>query len=75
MLCGEDVVEIGKTLESCTAELKPVEIPRDLIQQHLPSWGPPLPAKLIVVDTPGFDNSNTNEYEILQRIATWLAEL
>ena len=53
-------------MESCTTDITPVvvEIPNNPFFDG---------RRLIVVDTPGFDDTNGNDLEILRRIALWLA--
>ncbi|EDR05907.1 uncharacterized protein LACBIDRAFT_251637 [Laccaria bicolor S238N-H82] len=65
-LVGEDVVAVGQTMESCTIDITPVvvEIPNNPFFNG---------RRLIVVDTPGFDDTKGNDLEILRRIALWLA--
>ena len=63
---GKHAVVVGHDLKSCTAQLTPV------------FWPIPEPAhlqgkRLILVDTPGFDDTYTSDSEILRRIAMWLA--
>ena len=63
---GKDAVIVGHDLKSCTAQLTPV------------FWPIPEPAhlqgkRLVLVDTPGFDDTYTSDSEILRRIAIWLA--
>ncbi|PPQ72512.1 hypothetical protein CVT26_004027 [Gymnopilus dilepis] len=68
------VVRIGHDLESCTSELQPIPIPFDIATNALP--GVKLEGKdrrLVIVDTPGFDDTYENDSAILQRIAEWLA--
>ena len=65
-LVGEDVVAVGQTMESCTADITEVvvEIPNNPFFNG---------RRLIVVDTPGFDDTKGDDLEILRRIALWLA--
>ena len=65
-LVGEEVVAVGQTMESCTADITPVvvEIPNNPFFNG---------RRLIVVDTPGFDDTKGDDLEILRRIALWLA--
>ena len=63
---NKDAVTVGHDLNSCTAQLTPV------------FWPIPEPAhlqgkRLVLVDTPGFDDTYTSDSEILRRIAIWLA--
>ena len=63
---GSNIVTVGHDLESCTAQLTPV------------FWPIPEPAhlqgkRLVLVDTPGVDDTYTSELAILRGIAIWLA--
>ena len=65
-----DVVKVGKTMDSETKELKPIII--DVKERGLD--GPFLRGKrLILLDTPGFDDTDGHEAMILRLIAIWLA--
>ncbi|KAG6847834.1 hypothetical protein H0H93_005620 [Arthromyces matolae] len=56
-------MEVGRNPESCTKYLQHVVFPHP---------GDPT-RRIIVVDTPGFNDTYTSDYEILRRIAVWLA--
>ena len=62
-LAGEDVVVVGHSLNSCTTENKPVIIQHPTEENR----------RIILVDTPGFDDTYINDVEILKSIADWLA--
>ncbi|KDQ53006.1 hypothetical protein JAAARDRAFT_39718 [Jaapia argillacea MUCL 33604] len=61
LAAGNDHVEIGHKLESCTQAVQPIRLPR-------PSGG----GDIVLVDTPGFDDTLRSDTEILQAIADWL---
>ncbi|KAG6848901.1 hypothetical protein H0H93_012972 [Arthromyces matolae] len=62
LLFGEDVAPVGKGLQSHTQRVD---------AYHLPY--PKLPSKrVIVIDTPGFDQAKGDDWEISRRIKTWL---
>jgi len=63
---GKDVVIVGHDLKSRTAQLTPVISPITK-PAHLRG------KRLVLVDTPGFDDTYTSDSEILRRIAIWLA--
>ena len=63
-LAGEDVVAVGHSLNSCTTEIKPVIIQHPTEENR----------RIIIVDTPGFDDTYFDDVEILKRIADWLAQ-
>ncbi|KAG6917332.1 hypothetical protein DXG01_002903 [Tephrocybe rancida] len=63
-VAGKTVTTVGHSLTSETARLQPIVIPH-----------PSNPARrIIIVDTPGFDDTYVADSEILKRIATWLAK-
>jgi hypothetical protein len=62
----KDYVKVGYELTSCTANLtsvilEPRKPPKNL-NDH----------RVVVVDTPGFDDTDVGDAEILRRIAKWL---
>ncbi|KAF6744624.1 P-loop containing nucleoside triphosphate hydrolase protein [Ephemerocybe angulata] len=60
-------VKVGLELASCTAELRPITI------KGLTSGYSSLEERdVTIVDTPGFDDSVTSDFETIKRIATWL---
>ncbi|KAG6852771.1 hypothetical protein C0991_009211 [Blastosporella zonata] len=63
-VAGKTVAVVGHNLKSETSYLQPI------ILRH-----PTNPARrIILVDTPGFDDTYVADSEILRRIATWLAQ-
>ena len=60
---GEDVLAVGHDLQSSTSSIKHVIIP------HPTDGG----RRIILVDTPGFDDTYVGDAEILKHIALWLA--
>ncbi|KAG1862948.1 P-loop containing nucleoside triphosphate hydrolase protein [Suillus tomentosus] len=61
--CGEEVTTVGHELKSCTARI-----------QHAICECPSDPSRrVILVDTPGFDDTYVDDSEILRHIAVWLA--
>ncbi|EDR05776.1 uncharacterized protein LACBIDRAFT_302491 [Laccaria bicolor S238N-H82] len=63
---GQDKAQVGHDLKSCTATLQP-------FINDLPPDESGKPRRLVLVDTPGFDDTNEADSEILRRIAVWLA--
>ena len=65
------MAEVGDGLRSVTNNLQAVviEIPERLkgVHPHLAS------SRIVLVDTPGFDDAKTSEYETLRKIAVWCA--
>jgi predicted GTPase len=61
MLCGRSNERAGHNLEPSTSAVEAVHI-RGRAN-----------SRLVVVDTPGFDDTHKSDYEILQLIAEWLA--
>ncbi len=60
---------VGHSLQSCTATLNPVEVKFPPEKEHLRNQG----RRLIIVDTPGFDDTFVDDSEILRRVSVWLA--
>ncbi|KAF5321520.1 hypothetical protein D9619_000409 [Psilocybe cf. subviscida] len=70
LLAGREAVTVGNQLESCTVDLCPIIIePKDWTNPT----PDPTPRRLILVDTPGFDDTYVEDSEILRRISVWLA--
>lgn len=63
---GQEKAQVGHDLNSCTATLQPFII-------SLPPDESGNPRRLVLVDTPGFDDTNEADSEILRRISVWLA--
>ena len=63
-LAGKEVVVVGHDIESCTAEIISVIIQHPTEENR----------RIILVDTPGFDDTYVDDVEILKRIADWLAQ-
>ena len=66
-LLGQSRMRVGHELASCTSKLEyfvmdPIPSPSQL-QGH----------RVVIVDTPGFDDTYEDDVEILRRIAVWLA--
>lgn len=59
---GHDQVVIGHDLRSCTHEVQAFRCP------HPQDNG----RSVVFIDTPGFDDTNTKDTDILQSIADWL---
>lgn len=70
MIAGEDQAKVGPTMESETTELKPIiiDVQKMGLNRELPRG-----KRLILLDTPGFDDTAGHEAVILRRIAIWLA--
>jgi hypothetical protein len=58
---------VNHGLKSCTQEIKCAMI--TLPEDHK-TWPN---RRLVLVDTPGFDDSQRGEFEILRKISVWLA--
>lgn len=72
-LLGRTVAKVGHSFSSYTSDILPVEVPPNTIEQYLPGWDDHARHKLIIVDTPGFDDTNVLEAEVLKRLSGWLA--
>jgi len=59
-------MQVGHQLTSCTSEPTPVTVPNFRIP------GLDMEHTLVVLDTPGFDDTNEGDVIILTRIAEWL---
>ncbi|KAJ2915294.1 hypothetical protein MD484_g5093, partial [Candolleomyces efflorescens] len=69
VLRGNDEMEINHNLASCTKEISVATL-------TLPPTHPMCPnRRLVLVDTPGFNDTHEGEYEILRRISVWLASV
>ncbi|KAF8191299.1 P-loop containing nucleoside triphosphate hydrolase protein [Pholiota molesta] len=70
-------VEVGHGLQSCTSHLKPIVIPfaHGENGENLNGFTNPNghnEGRLVLVDTPGFDDTYEDDAEILRRISVWL---
>ncbi|KAH6880595.1 hypothetical protein BKA70DRAFT_1343197 [Coprinopsis sp. MPI-PUGE-AT-0042] len=64
----DKLVSIGHGLESCTHDVA-------CFQARMPvSFDALWPRRLILVDTPGFDDSQGNDFDILEKVSNWLAQ-
>ena len=61
-LCSGQKVEIGHDLEACTSRVQVYTY------DHSPS------IRIHLVDTPGFDDTNRSDTEVLREIAAWLTD-
>ncbi|KAH6905904.1 P-loop containing nucleoside triphosphate hydrolase protein [Coprinopsis sp. MPI-PUGE-AT-0042] len=65
---GNQDVEVGHQLQSCTRDVS-------WYQATVPRRFPRLAGRrLILVDTPGFDDTYADDSEILKRVSAWLAQ-
>ena len=64
-LAGQPGKRSGKQLESCTTEVRAVRL------HNHPSHGD----RLVLVDTPGFDDTNKSDFEILDMVSKWLQKV
>ena len=70
-LLGEGRMCVGHSITSCTSTLEHVII--DGIDDTR-IWPAQLRGhRVVIVDTPGFDDTYDQDFEILRRIAVWLA--
>ncbi|THU87681.1 hypothetical protein K435DRAFT_867068 [Dendrothele bispora CBS 962.96] len=67
---GKDHVQVGHHLTSCTVNVTPVILPSTSRNPQNPDSEP---TRVIILDTPGFDDTLASDVEILRRIANWLA--
>lgn len=76
-LLGKEVVKVGSaqgpgSMNPCTTSFKPVEVPTSMIREQLPLWDSAATTKLVIVDTPGFDDPSVDNSKIPGDIAKWL---
>jgi hypothetical protein len=64
-------VKVGDALLSCTVHIQSI-----VVENQVSSKFPHLPreTRIVIVDTPGFDDTIASDFEILKRIANWLQE-
>ena len=61
-------MRVGNDLKSCTSEL-------GFGYMEDRSWRTPLDKhRIVLIDTPGFDDTYETDFVILERIANWLKE-
>ena len=63
---GQEKAQVGHDITSCTVTLQP-------FINDLPPDESGKPRRLVLVDTPGFDDTGEANFEILRRISVWLA--
>ncbi|KAF9004208.1 P-loop containing nucleoside triphosphate hydrolase protein [Cyathus striatus] len=61
-LLGKQKMKVGHQLESCTANLEHEIVPHPTLPNR----------RLVILDTPGFDDTEVDDAEILRRISVWL---
>ncbi|KAF9004216.1 P-loop containing nucleoside triphosphate hydrolase protein [Cyathus striatus] len=61
-LLGKQKMKVGHQLQSCTANLEHEIIPHPTLHNR----------RLVILDTPGFDDTDVDDAEILRRISVWL---
>ena len=62
-IAGKPAVKVGHDLESCTSSIEHVIVPHPTDSSR----------RIVLVDTPGFDDTSVPDAEILKQIADWLA--
>ena len=70
---NQPTMEIGHNLESCTSKLKHIVLPPNAVGNILKVGEDGKLPRVILLDTPGFDDTYVDDVEILRRIAVWLA--
>ena len=66
---GQDEMQVGHDLNSCTAQLKHIVLPLTCFA----SFPALRHRRVILLDTPGFDDTFIDDVEIMRRIAVWLS--
>jgi len=64
-LAGQPGKRAGSRLESCTTEVRAVRLYNHAVYGD----------RLVLVDTPGFDDTNKSDLEILQMVSDWLQKI
>jgi predicted GTPase len=64
-LAGQPGKRAGSRLESCTTEVRAVRLYNHAVYGD----------RLVLVDTPGFDDTNKSDLEILQMVSDWLQKM
>jgi len=64
-LAGQPGRRSGSRLESCTTEVRAVRLYKHPVHGD----------RLVLVDTPGFDDTNKSDLEILQMVSNWLKNI
>ncbi|KAJ7587363.1 P-loop containing nucleoside triphosphate hydrolase protein [Mycena floridula] len=67
-LMGNDAMKVGHDLQSCTIQLDYTI----LHSETYPQLGVQGHHRIIILDTPGFNDTFKTDYEILRRISVWL---
>ncbi|KAI1420350.1 P-loop containing nucleoside triphosphate hydrolase protein [Xylaria sp. FL1777] len=62
-LCTDQVIEIGHDLQSCTQDVRTYAFRHPKLRS----------GRVYLVDTPGFDDRNKSDTEVLRTLAAWLA--
>lgn len=70
MIIGPGKMVVGHKMESCTIDIKTAEVDPDSLRQF--TWLKN--RRVFLVDTPGFDDTYTDDVETLEKIASWLKE-
>ncbi|KAJ3500689.1 hypothetical protein NMY22_g19180 [Coprinellus aureogranulatus] len=65
-------VQVGNKLASCTVNLQPIVFENQIESRAYINLNNEY--RIVIVDTPGFDDTTASDFEILRRIATWLQE-
>ncbi|KDQ53019.1 hypothetical protein JAAARDRAFT_100020, partial [Jaapia argillacea MUCL 33604] len=60
----------GNPLRSCTDKVQAVQLPPASVTRYMPATG----KRVVLVDTPGFDDTKKTDAEILKIIGNWLAK-
>ncbi|KDR80548.1 hypothetical protein GALMADRAFT_1089568 [Galerina marginata CBS 339.88] len=64
----EDRLEVGHSVNSATSKVRPIVI------DPIPGFPALSGHRLVLVDTPGFDDTFVDDVQILKKIAKWLAK-
>lgn len=67
-------VETGSKLASCTYDLQAIVIDDRIQRLGVPFLNLSKENRIVIVDTPGFDDTSATDFQILRRTANWLQE-
>jgi hypothetical protein len=68
------MVKVGDQLSSCTFDLQSVVIGDRIHRLGVSFLNLNEENRIVIVDTPGFEDTNATDFQILKRIASWLQE-
>lgn len=67
-------MKVGRQLASCTSDLESIVIKDQIESQDAHFLCLTNEYRIVLIDTPGFDDTLSSDYEILKQLAKWLQE-